>query len=209
MGSFNRRDFLKASIAGAGLLATAPRLLRAAEPAVHFNGTDIVELGKTGIKVSRLAQGTGFNGYNHSSEHTRQGKAAFDRLLRHSLDQGISFIDMADLYGSHPFVKDVIKGLPRDKLTLLSKIWPQKDELGQAVGRGQGGGRSLPQGTRHRPSRRLPDPLHAECQVAHAIRADPRRAFRSEAEGGRAGRGRVVPRLRRVEGGCRSIPGST
>ena len=93
---------------------------------MHFNGTDIVELGKTGIKVSRLAQGTGFNGYNHSSEQTRQGKAAFDRLLRHSLDQGISFIDMADLYGSHPFVKDVIKGLPRNKLALLSKIWPQK-----------------------------------------------------------------------------------
>ncbi len=127
MGSFNRREFLKTSIAGAGLLATAPRLLRAAEPAVHFNGTDIVELGKTGIKVSRLAQGTGFNGYNHSSEQTRQGKAAFDRLVRHSLDQGIRFIDMADLYGSHPFVKDVIKGLPRNKLTLLSKLWPHKE----------------------------------------------------------------------------------
>ena len=54
-----------------------------------FNGSDIVELGKTGIKVSRLAQGTGFNGDNHSSEQTRQGKATFDRLLRHSLDQGI------------------------------------------------------------------------------------------------------------------------
>ena len=105
----------------AGLLAAAPWLLRAAEPVVHFNGTDIVELGKTGIKFSRLAQGTGFNGYNHSSEHTRQGKAAFDRLLRHSLDQGISFIDMADLYGSHPFVQDVIKGLPRNKLTLLTR----------------------------------------------------------------------------------------
>ena len=33
---------------------------------------------------------------------------------------------MADLYGSHPFVKDVIKGLPRDKLALLSKIWPKR-----------------------------------------------------------------------------------
>jgi len=125
MGSFNRRDFLKTSIAGAGLMIAAPRLLRATEPAARFNGTDLVELGRTGIKVSRLAQGTGFDGYNHSSEHTRQGKAAFDRLMRHSLDQGISFIDMADLYGSHPFVKDVIKDLPRDKLSLLSKIWPE------------------------------------------------------------------------------------
>ena len=126
MRSFNRRDFLKVSVAGAGLMATAPRLLRAAGPVAHFNGTDIVELGKTGIKVSRLAQGTGFNGHDHSSELTRQGKDACDRMLRYSLDQGVSFLDMADLYGSHPFVKEVIQGLPRDKVSLLSKIWPQK-----------------------------------------------------------------------------------
>jgi 1-deoxyxylulose-5-phosphate synthase len=131
MRSLNRRDFLKGSMAGAGLLATTPRILRAFEPAavapsIHFNGADVVELGKTGIKVSRLAQGTGYNGTKHSSEQTRQGKAAFDRLLRHSLDHGISFIDMADLYGSHPFVKDIIKDLPRDKFSLLSKIWPTK-----------------------------------------------------------------------------------
>jgi predicted aldo/keto reductase-like oxidoreductase len=130
MRLFNRRAFLKTSIAGSGLLAAAPRL-RAAEPVARlketdFKGTDIVELGRTGIKVSRLAQGTGYNGTRHSSEQTRQGKAAFDRLLQHSLDRGISFIDMADLYGSHPFVKDVVKSLPRDKFSLLSKIWPTK-----------------------------------------------------------------------------------
>jgi aryl-alcohol dehydrogenase-like predicted oxidoreductase len=115
-------------MAGAGLLATAPGLLRGQEPAVagSFKGTDIVPLGKTGIKVTRLAQGTGYNGYNHSSAQTRAGKEAFDRLLHHSLDEGIRFIDMADLYGSHPFVKDVVKGLPRDKYTLLTKLWPRK-----------------------------------------------------------------------------------
>lgn len=128
MRQCHRRQFFKTSIAGAGLMAM-PGLLRAAPaPAVEgFLGSDIVPLGKTGIKVSRLAQGTGFNGYNHSSAHTRQGKAAFDRLLHHSLDQGVTFIDMADLYGSHPFVKDVVKGLPRDKYVLLSKIWPRKE----------------------------------------------------------------------------------
>jgi aryl-alcohol dehydrogenase-like predicted oxidoreductase len=126
MSQITRRHFLKTSIAGAGLLATAPGLLRGAEAAGPFAGSHIVELGKTGIKVSRLAQGTGYNGYNRSSAHTRQGKEAFDRLLHHSLDQGVTFIDMADLYGSHPFVKDVVKGLPRDKYTLLTKIWPRK-----------------------------------------------------------------------------------
>jgi predicted aldo/keto reductase-like oxidoreductase len=117
-------------LAGAGLLATAPSLLSGAQltTATSFKGSDIVELGKTGIKTSRLAQGTGYNGYNRSSEHTRQGKKAFDQLVRHSLDQGISFFDMADLYGSHPFVKEIIRDLPRDKYTLLTKIWPRKEK---------------------------------------------------------------------------------
>ena len=129
MRQFNRRQFIHASLASAGLLATTPGLLRGAEatPSAAFKGTDVVPLGKTGLKVTRLAQGTGFNGYNHTSEHTRRGKEAFDRLARHSLDQGIAFFDMADLYGSHTFVKDVLKGLPRDKFTLLSKIWPRKE----------------------------------------------------------------------------------
>jgi aryl-alcohol dehydrogenase-like predicted oxidoreductase len=109
------------------LLATTPSWLQAKETApTSFAGTDVVELGTTGIKVSRLAQGTGYNGYNHSSAHTRQGKEKFDRLLRHSLDEGVSFIDMADLYGSHEFVKGVVRGLPRDKYTLLTKLWPRK-----------------------------------------------------------------------------------
>jgi predicted aldo/keto reductase-like oxidoreductase len=56
------------------------------------------------------------------------GKQAFARLLRHSLDHGITFVDMADLYGTHPYVKDVIKDIRRDKLVLLSKIWVRKED---------------------------------------------------------------------------------
>jgi aryl-alcohol dehydrogenase-like predicted oxidoreductase len=126
MRECSRRQFLKTSLTGAGVLVTTSLLVSHAE-AASFKGTDLVPLGRTGIKVSRLAQGTGFNGYSRSSEHTRQGKDKFDRLMRHSLDQGIRFIDMADLYGSHPFVKDVIKGLPRSQFALLSKIWPRKE----------------------------------------------------------------------------------
>ena len=125
MPHVTRRHFLQSTAAGAGLLA-APRLLHAAAPA-SFKGNEIVSLGQTGIKASRLAQGTGYNGYNRSSAHTRAGKEAFDRLMRHSIDQGVNFIDMADLYGSHPFVKEVIKELPREKFVLLSKLWPRKE----------------------------------------------------------------------------------
>jgi predicted aldo/keto reductase-like oxidoreductase len=126
----NRRSFIKSTLSTAGVLATLPAFpdrLWAAPAATSCRGSDLVPLGKTGIKVSRLAQGTGFNGYNRSSEHTRQGKEKFDQLMRHSLEGGVRFIDMADLYGSHPFVKDVVKGLPRENLVLLTKLWPRKE----------------------------------------------------------------------------------
>ena len=35
---------------------------------------------------------------------------------------------MADLYGSHPLVGEIIKDLPRDKVVLLSKLWPRKED---------------------------------------------------------------------------------
>jgi len=126
----SRREFLHTTLAGAGLcLAARPTLstVRSATGAAVKSATDLVAVGRTGLKVSFLAQGTGFNGSARSSDHTRMGKDSFDRLLRHSLDQGVSFIDMADLYGTHPFVKETIKGMPRDKLVLLSKIWPRKE----------------------------------------------------------------------------------
>lgn len=126
MGRFSRRDFLASSLSAAGLLAASPHALQA-RPAVYA-GTDLVPLGKTGIQTTRLAQGTGYNGYNRSSAHTRAGKKAFDTLVHHSLDSGIRFLDMADLYGSHPFVRDVIKGLPRERFTLLTKLWPRKEK---------------------------------------------------------------------------------
>ena len=127
MREYSRRHFLKAGFTGAGALMTVPSLFSAESAAGSFKGNDIVPLGKTGIKVSRLAFGTGFNGYNQSSELGRSGKENFDHVFRHGLDQGIKFIDMADLYGTHPFVKDCIKDLPRDKYVLLSKIWTREE----------------------------------------------------------------------------------
>ncbi len=129
MKKLTRRDFLKTSAAGAGVLAAAPSLLSAREAGrtVSFAGSDIVPLGKTGIKVSRLAQGTGFNGGGQSSAHTRLGQEAFSQLLHHSLDEGVTFMDMADLYGSHPYVIKALRDVPRDKVVYLSKLWPRKE----------------------------------------------------------------------------------
>ncbi len=128
MRNMNRRDFLLTTLPGPAML------LPQAPGKTSFQATDRVLLGKTGIRASRLALGTGFNGYNHSSAQTRQGKEAFDRLLRTGLDRGLNFLDMADLYGSHPFVKEVVKGIPRSNLVMLSKIWPRKEKWNEFSG---------------------------------------------------------------------------
>ncbi|RPI25002.1 MAG: aldo/keto reductase [Acidobacteria bacterium] len=130
----DRREFIRTAAVGAGTLFTAasfPGILAAPSP---VKANDIVSLGKTGIKASRLAQGTGFNGGARSSAHTRLGPQAFDTLIKHSLDQGINFMDAADLYGSHTFLRNSLKSIPREKYVLLSKIWPRREPWNAASG---------------------------------------------------------------------------
>jgi aryl-alcohol dehydrogenase-like predicted oxidoreductase len=81
-----------------------------------------VTLGKTGITCSLLGIGTGSIGYNKQSNQTRLGQEKFTELIRHAYDSGITFFDVADQYGSHPFLKEAIKKLPRDKFVIQSKI---------------------------------------------------------------------------------------
>ncbi|MBN2312494.1 MAG: aldo/keto reductase [Sedimentisphaerales bacterium] len=126
---FNRRQLIAGALAGVGAVVTGPGWLataRAGNSARRGGATEIVTLGRTGIKATRLAQGTGYNGTARSSEHTRLGMKAFTKLVRHSLERGINFMDMADLYGSHQYVRRSLEGVPRDKYILLSKIWPRE-----------------------------------------------------------------------------------
>lgn len=85
--------------------------------------TERVTLGKTGIKASFVGIGTGMRGWMRQSNHTRMGKEAFIALIRHAYDNGITFFDTADLYGTHPFLRDALKGIPREKVVIQSKIW--------------------------------------------------------------------------------------
>jgi predicted aldo/keto reductase-like oxidoreductase len=127
---WNRRQFITGALAGAGVLMAGPTLLHAAgrgRTTGKRSATDIITLGRTGIKTTRLAQGTGWNGSGRSSAHTRLGEKAFDQLIQHSLDQGIIFMDMADLYGSHPYVRHALTDSQRDKCVFMSKIWPRKE----------------------------------------------------------------------------------
>jgi predicted aldo/keto reductase-like oxidoreductase len=127
----DRRQFL-AALAGAGVLVAGHAGLVGAEgrrkgTVARPAATDLVTLGPTGIKATRLAQGTGWNGGGRSSAHSRLGEKTFIELIRHGVDQGIAFFDTADLYGSQPYLGTALKGVPRDKYILMSKIWPRKE----------------------------------------------------------------------------------
>jgi aryl-alcohol dehydrogenase-like predicted oxidoreductase len=41
----------------------------------------------------------------------------------YAYERGVTFLDTADLYGTHPFVGDLFKSIPRDNFQLLTKIW--------------------------------------------------------------------------------------
>ncbi len=114
----SRRQFLErtATLAGAALLPpkelfTPPRHKRTA--------VDQVTLGKTGIKLSRLGIGTGTNSGKVQRDLGRDG---FDRLIRYGYDRGITYIDTAEAYHTHELVRDAIKGLPREKLFIQTKM---------------------------------------------------------------------------------------
>ena len=79
---------------------------------------DKVKLGNTGMKVSRIAWGTGTIGGGKASNQTRLGMKKFVEMAHHAYDRGITFFDMADSYGSHPYVGKAIKSLPRENITL-------------------------------------------------------------------------------------------
>jgi len=118
-----RRQFLKTSTALAGTMLLSRWALAktgaADRPAVVRTATDQVTLGKTGIKLSRLGFGTGSdNGHIQTAE----GRDAFVDLIHYAYDRGITYIDTAESYRTFGLIADAIKGLPREKLFIQSKV---------------------------------------------------------------------------------------
>jgi 1-deoxyxylulose-5-phosphate synthase len=89
------------------------------------SATDTVMLGSTGIAVSRLAMGSGTHGSNGMSDQTRLGLTNFSQLLVDSYDQGITFWETADQYGSHAHLREAIRQVGRQNVVVLTKTYAQ------------------------------------------------------------------------------------
>ena len=122
-----RREFLSTTARGAAAVWLGSNMISRAfaTPALNqkFSASDTVTLGSTGISTSRLAMGTGTVGVGHHSHQTALGMKGLVELLQNGYDQGLRFFDAADSYGSHPYVREALKHVPRDKVTVLTKSW--------------------------------------------------------------------------------------
>ena len=116
MAQFTRREFLKTGLA-AGTLAVSGALPLSGQ---RGSATDAVMLGRSGVKVTRLAFGTG----SLSGQVQRDlGQDGFTRLVRHAYDRGIRFFETAESYGEmHRMLGVALKGIPRDSYQLMSKV---------------------------------------------------------------------------------------
>jgi len=114
-----RRQFIKTTAALAGAVILPCHAQPASEIKPKKTAVDQVKLGKTGLKLSRLGLGTGSIG---GSIQRGLGPDKFNRLIRYAYDQGITYIDTAESYRTHKMVREAIKGLPREKLFIQSKM---------------------------------------------------------------------------------------
>ena len=114
----SRRDFLKTSVAATvlgGLGGAIP-----ARAAAKRTATDWVQLGKSNVRVTRLAFGTGTYGGRVQRE---LGQEQFTKIVRHAYDRGIRFFETADAYrGMPPMLATALQGIPRDSYKLMTKF---------------------------------------------------------------------------------------
>jgi len=98
---------------------------------------DLVEIGKTGIKTTRLAMGTGTRGGNRQSNLTRLGHEQAVRFVREIYERGVRMFDMADSYGTHACVGEALKIYPRSDYVLFTKMVPRRRPTAEGVRPGE------------------------------------------------------------------------
>jgi predicted aldo/keto reductase-like oxidoreductase len=128
----SRRRFLQRSLTVTGALALGSGGWMPALGALAAKRTavDQVTLGKTGLKLSRLGMGTGSN---NGHVQTALGREGFNSLVKYAYDQGITYFDCAQAYATFDWMAGAIKGLPREKLFIQSKVPGRPDQVLEAI----------------------------------------------------------------------------
>jgi aryl-alcohol dehydrogenase-like predicted oxidoreductase len=123
MKNLNRRNFIKQGSYGlAGLLVASGAAASGSFVLPSAPLIDTVQLGETGMAVSRLAMGTGSYGWKKTSAQKKLGEQKFVDLAQYAFDRGVKFFETADMYGTHEFVGKAMKKVGRENITLLSKV---------------------------------------------------------------------------------------
>jgi aryl-alcohol dehydrogenase-like predicted oxidoreductase len=89
---------------------------------------DYVDFGNTGLRVSRLAFGTGTNGWGGRSDQADLGVDRLAGLLRLGYDLGVNLWDGADAYGGNPHIARALRMVPRDDVVIATKTSSKSEE---------------------------------------------------------------------------------
>jgi len=119
LSRITRRQFIQTTTVLAGTALVTPWAVSRALADTKRTAVDQVALGKTGIRLSRLGFGTGSN---NGHDQTALGKADFCELIHYAYDQGITYIDTAEAYQTFDWIGEALKGLPREKVFVQSKV---------------------------------------------------------------------------------------
>lgn len=123
----SRRDFIRQTSVVTGAVVLGTDVLNA-DAAPVLTAADWVPLGKkvSKLKIPRLGIGTGSNNGNIQRA---LGQDGFNKLIRYCYDRGVRYIDTADNYKTHTYIREAIKGIPRENLYIQSKMPIRPDTL--------------------------------------------------------------------------------
>ena len=133
MTKLTRRHFLKTSVIAAGALSAPPQVL-SSEKKNRRSATDIVNVGSSGLRLTRLGFGTGSNGGHIQRE---LGQEKFTRLVRAAYDRGVRYFDTADNYNEmHEMLATALEGVDRDTYFIQTKMrWNGEEKTSDILDR--------------------------------------------------------------------------
>ena len=121
---YTRRKFIGTSVAAMGAMLTANSIESIALPAANkYDPYEMVQIGKTSIRTTRLCMGTGIVAGGGNSNLTRLGFEPAVKLVRQIYEQGVRMFDTADPYGTHAILAEALKIYPRDSYVICTKVY--------------------------------------------------------------------------------------